>query len=166
MSIRVHQPRTMKPVKVDWIIKYFKKLMILSNLHCNISPCIKVEWRTKTSIKNVHRQWNRNDQVADWHQHPKILPLKCTNWISFQITHVNLLSKFLHIWMLLAHQPSHMCEKESSRCTVWICICVCKLMMWSMISRPFIDAVLECNCLEECEENLECCISFEGTMSP
>lgn len=63
--------------------------------------------------------------------------------IRFQIAHVDFGPVFLHIGMLLAHQPAHVREKESSAGIVWISVRVCELMMHPVIPNPFNYAVLE-----------------------
>lgn len=50
-------------------------------------------------------------------------------WIGFQVAHVDLVSKLLHVGMLLAQQPAHMGEEKAASRVVRICVCVAEFVM-------------------------------------
>lgn len=58
VRIGVHQPSKMKPVKVDWIINFIS-LMILSNLHQNVTKNVEIiRLMERRSPKQRHQHWH------------------------------------------------------------------------------------------------------------
>lgn len=71
------------------------------------------------------------------------------SFVVLQIAHVNFGSELFHVGMLFDEQPAHMREEESSLWVMRISVCVCKLMMNTMVSDPLQDIFLRRQRLQE-----------------
>lgn len=71
-----------------------------------------------------------------------LLFLEHNPFVSFQVGHVNFFSVFDNFWMFLWHQPADVAEEESTVSIVRICICVRIFMVLSVITNPYIKAIL------------------------
>lgn len=72
-----------------------------------------------------------------------LLPLERNDRISQQITEVQPLAFFDHIFVFLHKQPAYMREEEASPCIVGVGICLRVFVMGPVISGPFKDIVLQ-----------------------
>jgi len=81
------------------------------------------------------------------------LLLEHDDGILLNVGHVNRLALNANIGMLLAHQPTHVGEEEATTRVMGIGVCVSELVMHTMITSPFPDAVLEGQRLAEHEED-------------
>lgn len=68
--------------------------------------------------------------------------------------------------MLLAQQPAHVREEESSACIVRIGVRICEFVVHTMVSSPLNDWVLEGDWLEDYQNKFQLSVGFVRPMSP
>merc|ERR1719491_1739507 len=81
---------------------------------------------------------------------PRVQPLlEHDKTIIFQITEIHFSSDFYNIGMLLDEQPSNVSEEETSRGIVRVRIGFRKFVVYTVVSRPMINASLIRNGIEQ-----------------
>jgi hypothetical protein len=88
--------------------------------------------------------------------------LELHRWVVLKITHVDFLSLLNHIRVFLAHQPTNMREEESATRIVGISVCVCVLVVDSMIPRPLKNWMLTWHGLQKQQKHLQFLVCLEG----
>lgn len=68
--------------------------------------------------------------------------MKTKNGVRQKIRYVEQLPLSFHIRMLFYQQPAYMREKESPFCIMRVSVCLCELVMNSVITCPFNDVIL------------------------
>jgi uncharacterized membrane protein len=95
-----------------------------------------------------------------------MFPLKSNDGILHEVTAVKRWSFLDDIGMLLAQQPTAVGKEESSESIVGISISFAVLVMNSMISRPFVDIILESHAIEDHQHHPKRELCLVGLVSP
>jgi len=95
-----------------------------------------------------------------------LLFLESNDGVTLKVGHVNSSSLDFDCRMLLGHEPSHVGKEEPSLGIMRVGIGLGIFVMDAVVPAPLVDRVLECDRLEQGQEELERKFGLVGLVSP
>lgn len=110
----------------------------------------------------------RGNYLIRWQFKVKLhsLLLEHDHGILLQVAHVDHLALGLHLRVLADQQPAHVGEEEATGRVMGISVSVGELVMHSMVTGPFVDAVLEGDRLQDHQEDAQWQAGLVGLVRP
>lgn len=96
---------------------------------------------TQVQALKYDMQWPPSDVIRTSSQHYS-LSLIDDNRVLQEITHVDSFTTSQYLRMFLTKQPAHVSKKESATSVMRISVSFTELVMYTVISAPFINVIL------------------------